>query len=87
LNPWRFEGAVSRDCSRRELPGDPKAPVKDGTTINIASHYSGPNALKDEWYPTLTGSFPDGIQTGNGSGGARNACTTTGPSAPEFWEE
>jgi len=81
MNPADSEGP-SPGIVRGENAGDPKAPVKDGTPINIAFSYSGLTALKMNG-TTLT-SFPDAFKQGMAARAER--LHDTGPSAPEFWE-
>jgi len=81
MNPGDSEGP-SPGIVRGENAGDPKAPVKDGTPINIAFSYSGLTALKMNG-TTLT-SFPDAFKQGMAARAER--LHDTGPSAPEFWE-
>jgi deferrochelatase/peroxidase EfeB/cytochrome P450 len=81
MNP-AASGEPSPGIVRGENAGDPKAPVEDGTPINIAFSYSGLAALKMN--ATTLASFPDAFKQGMAARAER--LHDTGPSAPDFWE-
>jgi len=81
MNP-ADSGEPSPGIVRGEDAGDPKAPVEDGTPINIVFSYSGLAALKMN--ATTLASFPDAFKQGMAARAER--LHDTGPSAPDFWE-